>query len=262
MSKIDEMLKGGPSASLEAAKADPVAVVSPLPRWKERLLKRQPEATGEEDELKAKFYDDYDALASSYSENEEVNAKLMEAITANPELSIFLKEVLSGTPVRAALFKADINLSEPLDGDEDMEAYAHAVKERAKAKAEASKRAKEYQSNCQASEVEIETFFKEKKALEEEQAQFVDFIDNGILAQLYSGKCDKGLLEKLWKAYKYEEDVATAKSAGEIDGRNAQIEVKRASMNANRDGLPSAGSSITPEPTSKSGYIERLMGRG
>ena len=94
---------------------------------------------------------------------------------------------------------------------------------------------------------------------EEEAERFIDFVDNVLLGNITNDIYDKQLLEKLWHAFKYEEEIRNAREAGVIEGRNAQIETRRLKAAGSSDGLPGSGNAVVADIPRKKGYIERLM---
>lgn len=229
------------------------------PRWKERYTAKYPNANFDDDNaMKTAFYEDYDNSNNQLNTFKEDNNKLIEIVRENPELSVLIKELMQGAPMRVALVKANIDLPTPEDGDADFADYESEVKKRNSQKAEAEKRTKEYNDNIVNSQKEIETFFKTKNLSESEENEFTEFVDNSV-AEMLNGIFTQKSLSKLYQAFKYEEDVANAKTAGVIDGRNANIETKREKKVTQTDGLASSASGTITTPQRKGGYIDNLL---
>ena len=236
------------------------SVPKTLPRWKERYMKKYPNAVFEDDEsMKDAFYDDYDRSEQQRRMFEEDNKQLIELVREYPELGTLFSELFKGAPLRVALLKADIDLPEPNPEDNDFSDYKNALKERNKRRKESEKRMKEYEENITRSKKEIEDFFSKKALTSEQEKSFTEYVDN-LVSDMINGIFSQKSLEKLYRSYTYEDDIRTAHEAGEIDGRNATIEMQRISRRNDTDGLPSnAGAIETPDNNRKIGYIERLM---
>ena len=236
------------------------SVSSTLPRWKERYMKKYPDAAFDDDEaMKAAFYEDYDRSEQQRRMFEEDNNRLIELVREYPELGTLFSELFKGAPLRVALLKADIDLPAPQPGDEDFSDYENALKERKKRREESEKRVKEYEKNVSHSKEEIDEFFRTKSLTPEQEKAFTEYVDN-LVGDMINGIFSQQSLEKLYRSYTYEEDVRTAHEAGEIDGRNAAIETRRIAKKSDTDGLPSnAGALETPINPKRVGYIERLI---
>ena len=101
--------------------------------------------------------------------------------------------------------------------------------------------------NIAQSKTDVDAFFAEHGLDEAEQKQFVEWVDNEILANLLDGKVNKGILTKLYQGWIYDAAVADALETGKVEGRNEQIEAKRKQARKT-DGLPADGGSVeTPE---------------
>ncbi|HIS34314.1 MAG TPA: hypothetical protein IAA79_05260 [Candidatus Avirikenella pullistercoris] len=230
------------------------------PRWKTRYLKRYPDASVVDDtELENLFYEDYDTAMEQLKNLVEDNRALYKLIVENPETGILLKELISGTPLRVALIRANLIPEEPSAEDEDYQAYIDAVNERKVQMRRAEEQKKIREKNRKKSESEVADFFASKEMDEEEAERFIDFVDNVLLGNITNDIYDKQLLEKLWHAFKYEEEIRNAREAGVIEGRNAQIETRRLKAAGSSDGLPGSGNAVVADIPRKKGYIERLM---
>ncbi len=231
-----------------------------LPRWKERYLRKYPDATFDDDEaMKTAFYEDYDRSEQQRRMFEDDNNRLIELVREYPELGTLFTELFKGTPLRVAMLKADFELPEPEEGEEDYYDYYEAQEEQRRRAAEREERIREYQANAELSRIEIEKFFQSKALTPEEEKAFTEYVDN-LVGDMINGIFSQQSLEKLYRSYTYEEDIRTAHEAGEIDGRNAAIESRRMALRRESDGLPSSsGASMQESAPRKTGYIERLM---
>lgn len=153
----------------------------------------------------------------------------------NPELGQIMGDLAKGVPIKVALAK----IFDPEDlavdqGDDDYEAYAKALADRKAMQAEKDSRKKMFEENSKKTSAAAEEFFTDKS--DEERDGFIDFMDSFSM-DLYNGLVSINTLQKLWQAYKYDENIANATEAGRISGKNEQIEIKREKRKA-VDGLP------------------------
>lgn len=225
---------------------------NPAPRWLERLKKKFPDKDfTDEAAAKDEFYADYDKTHSDYDALKGDNAKIVELLQDNPEFAQVFAAVKDGMPLRVALARViDFDAVRPQEDDPDYEAFTKSADEFKKRQADIAAHRKMIEENQSKSKVEIDDFFKGIGADDDEQVGFADFLQ-GVFDDVFNGKMGKEVLKKMWQAYKYTEDVEAAQQAGEVAGRNANIEVKREKAKAT-DGLPEAGGGINvSEPVKK-----------
>lgn len=228
-----------------------------VPKYRERLGKRYPDVNPQTDQ-------EWDDLAErGYAEDEERiklfedNNKVIEDILDSDKdaAAVISEMIVNGTPFRAAVAKFfDPEDLVAKEGDEDYEYYQKSAEERKKMGQEFRARGEEKRKNEQEAYDNIDKFA-EKKALDAAAKDaFVSFI-NTLYNDLSVLKLTNATLEKLYKAMTYDEAVAEAAEAAEIDGKNAAIEaarVKKAEAKAG-DGVPTpaGGSAPVPEPRKK-----------
>lgn len=214
------------------------------------------------------FLNEYDAvqfLLAKIQGYEDENSQMQQLADENPEIAMLFSEMAKNDTgkrrsIVSILTEAGVDLTPPAEGEGGYEDYDEVVKRRSSRKKEAEKRKKELEANYLESVAVIEKFFKDKDLSEEEEKAFIEFYEDVVDSSnrnLYTEKT----LNKIFQAFKYEEDVESARQAGEIDGRNAKIEDKRKKANQTTDGLASNGGAVTTPggEVKKSGYIERLM---
>ena len=71
--------------------------------------------------------------------------------------------------------------------------------------------------NIAQSKTDVDAFFAEHGLDEAEQKQFVEWVDNEILANLLDGKVNKGILTKLYQGWIYDAAVADALETGKVE---------------------------------------------
>lgn len=207
--------------------------------------------------------DDADSKLSELSEyqktNESVNAQIVDAVEANPELGAVIADVIKGLSFRAALAKhfdpADLSAEE---GDPDAEALENSKKERLAKKAENDKFISELNENIKFSQEEARAFIEEKGMDEEAASAFTQSVSD-VFIDAYKGKISKDTLAKLFVAENHEKEVADAAKNGFIEGKNAKIDEKKADPVS--DGLPQIQGSANPPaaPKKPSNDIENIV---
>lgn len=209
--------------------------------------------------LKTKFGDEYNAeneldMMDRYAEESEgdigrfkdAEGKMAELIKSEPELGAMMYEVSQGSSPRVAFIKAfGVDGLEPLDGDEDYEANMTARGERsAKADSKSALDA-EIEKNEADSLAAIDSFC-EANGLEADG--FMEKINEVFISVLHK-KITPEMLEGFNKMFNYDADVADAKEAGAVEGRNTTIDATKAKDKKKKEGdnLPGGTSSGVTE---------------
>ena len=168
----------------------------------------------------------------------------MEVVQAYPEFAQIIEDVANGVPVQVAIARqfdpAELEIPE---GEPDYEAYKKAATERTQRLADMKIRTETRDKNMAQSKTDVDAFFAERGLDEDEQKQFIEWVDNEILANLLDGKVNKEILTKLYQGWVYDTAVTDALEAGKVEGRNEQIEAKRKQAKKT-DGLPADGGSV------------------
>lgn len=191
-------------------------------------------------------YDDalYDYLADNdrkLAGHEAANRTIMEVVEAYPEFAQIIEDVAGGVPVQVAIARQfDPSELEVAQGEPDYAAYKQAAAERRKRLADTKSRIEARERNMAQSKTDVEAFFAQHGLGEAEQKQFIEWVDNEILANLLEGKVNREILTKLYQGWVYDAAVSDALEAGKAEGRNEQIEARRRQARKT-DGLPSAG---------------------
>lgn len=192
----------------------------------------------------------YDYLAESDKKiagHEAANKTIMEVVQAYPEFAQIIEDVANGVPVQVAIARQfdPSELAVP-EGEPDYDAYKKAATERSQRLADMKARTEARDKNIAQSKTDVDAFFAEHGLDEAEQKQFVEWVDNEILANLLDGKVNKGILTKLYQGWIYDAAVADALETGKVEGRNEQIEAKRKQAARRTACLPTAEASKHP----------------
>lgn len=199
-------------------------------------------------------------LETAVSEYQANEAKLIEILDAVPEFSSIISSLATGDTLRVALIKAGFgpeDFSVESETEEDAEALVQAKLERKRAIEEQKKIQKQFADNSAKSEKILESF-KQKHGLDDKlseklvqsMADFVQKSMNGILTE--------DSLELFLKAVKFEAEISSAETRGQIKGRNEKIAIERQKRTG--DGIPALGGRSLPmaekRPSKLAGLIK------
>lgn len=214
--------------------------VSGLPKSRQRIKERYPDGQYESD-------DDWEAATNKYMDEDgeaigrykSSERGIDELLSANPELLAILTDVQGGMPVKVAVVKnldLDIDLSED---ETDAEAWDNMQKEKA---SKAQQRADDdilIAKNEEASFAALDDFYANNDIGEDERQEFEAGLAE-LLNDLMQRKMSPEFIRGYHNSRNYDNDVIAARTAGEIEGKNAQIEQKIAKQakQAEADGLP------------------------
>ena len=178
-------------------------------------------------------------LGKYKNQNEGINQKLIDAFENNPEFAQATKEIVAGVPAHIAIARhIDMESLTPKEGDDDYEEFQKAISENKKSKAEKQKYLKNMEDNIKMSAKQVEEFAKENKLSDEEAENFLKNVDE-LVSDMVKGKVTKEALNTFYKGMKRDEDVAEAKEAGKVEGKNEKIEAQKEKEDAAKgDGLP------------------------
>ncbi|MEG2493656.1 MAG: hypothetical protein RSF94_06050 [Rikenellaceae bacterium] len=107
---------------------------------------------------------------------------------------------------------------------------------------------------------EVADFYQEKGVAKEVVDEFILFVET-FIGQVYEKEIGRTVLDVLWLAFMYENDVRKSYDEGLIKGQNKKIESLRFERK-NVDGLGAIGGGAMSMPqTKKVGYIEGLLNK-
>lgn len=225
----------------ETADASPVVVAVVRQRLKERYPEENPETDDAWEQVYGRYMDESEGELSRYREAE---CRLNELCRAYPEFGEVVHEMVANRlPFRAAVARvlsADDLI--PQEGDEDYDACRTAWEERLERVEKRERQTREIAGNEARSLEAIDRFCEEKGLSEEEKDGLVELINDHFADLLYK-RISPSMLEGFFKQMSFDLAVEEAAKAGELRGRNQQIEARRAQERAGRagDGLPGAG---------------------
>lgn len=252
-------------AAIEVTTVEPVEASTASDRLKAFMKGKHPDKEWDDDEA---YYNDVVNYA------EDADKKLAGYATANetikavgkdyPEIFAIIEDIADGKSFEEAL-AANIDIEEliPTEDEPNYEKYSQARDARKQKQAEAEAYRQKLEDNISKSKGVVEAFFAEKGMDEDAANEFGDYID-GVMGEYLDGIISKEMLEIFYNARNYDADVAEARTAGEVAGRNAKIDAEREKKSAETDGLPSAGTSAgkeaQPEPEEKD-FISGILAK-
>lgn len=223
-------------------------------RLRKSLKTKYPDFNADtEEEWAAKedeYYGEVEDELNTYKLAEE---QLGDVIKANPELANVLNDMATNRmPFRAALAKyfSQEDLI-PVDGDDDFEAYEKSFNERLEKAKSREAKDKEMLKNEQESLDAIDAFAQEQKIDDEGKKKLIEYINTFFEDMLYK-RISPDMISMFYNAINYDDDIAAAKEAGEVKGRNAKIEaqIKEEQDREKGDGIPDSnkGGNMEDEP--------------
>ena len=191
--------------------------------------------------------------------NREQNEKLALAIESDPRLSQMLSDMVKGRrnahSAMARYFgRGFMNIHE---GTPEYEEMLIADEERRNELLTLSNDRKLYERNLELSKPLIEQFCKERGY---EPAEFLELAWERLVLPILSGDYNIEVCTALEHAINYDNDVEQAFEAGDIKGRNTNIQRLRREFG---DGMPKGVSSVAPEiapkPKRRNSLIESAL---
>lgn len=205
--------------------------------------------------LKMLFGDDFDinnrvvqeALLKHLMINREQNEKLAETLERDPRLAQMLVDMIDGKRnAHSAMARYFGNSMVGLrEGSPEYEEMMQADEERRNEVMRAAADRREYENNLAESKVVIENFCKERGY---DVTSFMNSVWEKLVMPILSGNYSYDVCTALEHALNYEQDVEDAFAAGDIKGRNINIQRLKEDLG---DGLPKGISSVAPETSPK-----------
>ncbi len=204
-----------------------------------------------EGELKRFFGDDFD-ITDKFSQdlllqhlkvNKEQNDKLAEALERDPRLAQMLMDVIGGKRnAHSAMVRYFGNSFMTVDENSpEFEEMMMADEERKEELMRLANDRREYEKNLSDSIPAIEEFCKEKGY---DASDFMDKVWETLVFPILAGKYSTDVCVALDHALTYEKDVEDAFAAGDIKGRNTNIQRMKEEYG---DGLPKGMNSVAPD---------------
>lgn len=217
----------------------------------ERMQSRYPDMNIEDDEeFSGRISDDMDAYESENATYREREGALYDMFNADPRSASFLSAWKRGEdPAIQLIRQFGPELRDALEDPDKQEALAQANKEYVDLAAQNKQLEDEWSQNMQKSLADIDAW-QQQKGLSDEEVDAAIAACAEASSNWIKGIVSPEILDKFMLAASHDADVATARKAGEVDGRNAKIEEKLRSGKRG-DGVPSnfgSGGSRVPKP--------------
>ena len=208
-----------------------------------------------EESMKEYFGDDFrldDAqsqkkLTDFFYRNVEQNRQLASVLGEDPRLAQLLADVVNGKRNAHAAMARYYGRSF-LDFEEGSPEYEEMLmmdEERRREALELARNRRTYEDNLEASRPIIEQFCKERGY---EPAEFMNSVWEKLAMPILSGNYSQEVCVALEHALNYEKDVEDAFAAGDIKGRNTNIQRLKEDFG---DGMPKGLSSAAPDASRK-----------
>ncbi len=188
-----------------------------------------------------------DLLIMHIKKNKEQSELLAEALERDPRLAQMLVDVIEGKrSAHASMARYFGRSLMELDEDSpEFEEMMIADDERREEIYRLAENRREYESNLEASRPIIEKFCEEKGY---EPADFMEMVWEKVVFPILSGKYSYEVCNALDHSLTYEQDVEDAFAAGDIKGRNTNIQRMKEDIG---DGLPKGLQSAAPVDPAK-----------
>lgn len=198
--------------------------------------------------LKVIFGDTFDisnvatqqALLKHIKNNREQNERLADVVDNDPRLAQMLIDIINGKRnAHSALARYyGSSMGRIKENTPEYEEMMQADEERREELMRAAADRREYEKNLEVSRGVIENFCKERGY---EPADFMNRVWDGLVMPILSGNYSHEVCVALDNALNYEQDVESAFAAGDIKGRNTNIQRMREDYG---DGMPKGMSSV------------------
>lgn len=188
-----------------------------------------------------------DMLIMHIKKNKEQSEQLAEALERDPRLAQMLVDVIDGKRSAHASMARYFGRSmmELDESSPEFEEMMIADEERRDEMYRLVESRREYESNLEASRPIIEQFCSEKGY---EPADFMEMVWEKVVFPVLSGKYSYEVCTALDHSLTYEQDVEDAFAAGDIKGRNTNIQRMKGDIG---DGLPKGLQSAAPVDNTK-----------
>lgn len=213
-----------------------------------------PDYNADDDEVSA------EQLMAYIKEGKDQKGRLADALKEDPRLAQVLADVVGKKRGAGASFARYFgkDLISAEEGTPEYDELLAAEEERKKELEAADVSRKEYEDNLNASMPILEKWCEENG---EDKEAFLDYIWENIISPIYSGKYTAELCDLIFKGKSYDKDTTDAMAAGEVKGRNANINKMKEDIG---DGMPKNIVSTPPEEEKprkpKNAFLSKALG--
>lgn len=184
---------------------------------------------------------------------DRANTKFKQMMHSEPVMANVMADVSQGESFTTALPRyLDIASLELKPGDPDYTKWEENNKARVENYKASMDRKTQIENNQRKSEEEISKFFNEMSMDDDSKQGFANFVTE-LMDRAYAGEVTKTFLNKMYHAWKYEDDLKLAEETGTTKGRNQKIMDEK--MNDEKvkegDGLPVIDGGVSKERVAK-----------
>ncbi len=196
-------------------------------RLSARYRKSRPDLNWDDESVDNDIYglaaDELDAFDSDRKSREDIDEKMNRLFGSDSRASkIFVDWAHGKDPIENLLETYGDDFIEALQSKEGKERFKESLKKWRESKVAGEEHAKLYDSNI-AETAKTLIAFADKNKLSDEQVKGIVDKAHQLTADAFDGKYSEELLEMIYKAGKYDQDVNDAREEGRINGRNETI---------------------------------------
>lgn len=222
---------------------------SKLDLLRERLKGRYPDDNLDDDEaFYGKIGDDYDEFERELSTHREQAQSLSDMFASDPRTANFLQDWRQGEDPIVALvrrFGEDV-IRDVLDNPENADKLAEANKEYLSRLSQNKDLETQYEVNITNSFKEIEEMQAQEGLSDDDLEEALSFLSQ-MSSNLIVGKISPDNIRMVLKALRHDDNVATARHEGTIEGRNTKIS-EQLRKPQESDGVPHLSSAPVSVP--------------
>lgn len=202
----------------------------------------------DENEYYAKGNEMISALKEKGQKYDDISNKLLKRFMEDPEDAAAFLDYADGMPLVSAIVKnkGRDSLKEPAEGEDGWDDFNKAIEERharseknradAEAEMEKIRAAQEtLKKNAEETQARIDALAEKEGWSPEEKEEFTKYLI-GDMENIVNGIYSDDTIGRYRKAYRYDDDIAAAREQGEVEGKNAKIDIER--KRAQGSGLP------------------------
>lgn len=205
-----------------------------------------------DDELFQESGNRWDALKADYNSQKETIDKLGEVMSEDPELSLFINEIVSGTNPIEAIAKIYGDIDDLLDDDQKA-SYNEARQSKLDSFGAYTQSINEQDANLENYDKELDQYCT-NNGYDETQKEEIHQQIISLANDFSAGKISMDVIDVAAKALNYDDDIEEAAETGLVEGRNQKIdiELKETKKKKKGDGVPDFDSGKGGEQAPKS----------
>ncbi len=182
-----------------------------------------PDAEINDDNYGTMLEKSFSEMAPKMERFNKANDKFKQMMNAEPVMAKVMADVSQGSKFVPALARyVDFSSMTPVEGDPDYTEWEANNAKRMEEWTASQERNKSIEENVAKSEATVSSWMEKKQLKDEEAKSFASFVTE-LFDKAYSGEVTENFLNRMFQAWKYEDDVKTAEEVGITKGKNAKI---------------------------------------